>query len=174
MTPEGAPFTWRIGRGDGKLGSGHGVSLRQRWGWRVPAGCRGIGLTTLSTCAPGSWASSWGSGKPVQTPQTARHCPGPCREREGPQSWAPPAPHTAALHPTQGTCSPQQYPNPKICWHQHSKGCSSHFAQHWHLWGRLAPTVPPAHPILGAPSTCSAPGRACLSAPAGRWTGIAA
>lgn len=113
-----------------------------------PAG--GIGLTTPSTCAPGSWASSWGSGKPVRTPRTARHCPGPCQERGATQSWAPPAPSChchaphlghpltrAAPHPLPQGCSP------KTCWFQHPKGCPPHFAQHHQPWGRLAPTVQP-------------------------------
>lgn len=115
----------------------------------------GIGLTTLSTCARGSWVSFWGSGKPVQTPQTERHCPGPCQERRqhkaghtmplaaamGP-GWTPAQP--SSTHPLAQVCPP------KACWCQHPKGCPLYFAWHHQLRGRLAPTIIPP-PFWGQP-----------------------
>lgn len=110
-SPGGAPFAWRVGRGDRRRwGAGTGWHSSREGG--VPACPGGISLTTLSTCALGSWASSWGSGKPVRIPQTARRCPGPCQERGATQSRAPPAPSAAAMRPTWGTPSPHQHPTP--------------------------------------------------------------
>lgn len=115
-SPGGAPFAWRVGGGDRRRwGAGTGWHTGQGWGWVVPACRGGISLTTLSTCAPGSWASSWGSGKPVRTPRTAKRCPGPCQERGATQSWVRThthSPATAAMHPSRDTHSPQQHPIP--------------------------------------------------------------
>lgn len=73
----GCPRCLEGGQAEG--GTRAGIGTR-----RVPAH-RDSGLTTPSTCAPGSWASSWGSGKHGQTPRTVKHCPGPCRGRGGTQ-----------------------------------------------------------------------------------------
>lgn len=176
---QGAPFPWRVG---GKMGGGRDWARGGTWAGMGTGGCQaareGISLTTPNTCAPGSWVSSWGNEKPVRTPRTARRCPGPCQERGTTKSQAPPALPTAAMHPTWGTHSPQQHSNP-VPWDEHPELLVS------------APqrvptslcTPPPATGKAGTPrapsisgpvGTCSALGHACLSAPAGRWTGIVA
>lgn len=94
----GAPFACRAGGERAERGTGAGM------GTGVPA-CGDSDLTTPSTCAPGSWASSWGSGKPGQTPQTVRRCPGPCGQREKLRAvpkTLPPAP----AHPKGNTPHP--------------------------------------------------------------------
>lgn len=110
----GAPKSaWRGGQAEGGTWAGMGTG-------RVPAR-RDSGLTTPSTCAPGSWASSWGSGKHGRTPRTARRCPGPCRGQTGEgdtaQSWAPPQrgcpPRTLPLTPG-AHCAPVLGPVPVV------------------------------------------------------------
>lgn len=137
-----------------------------------------IGLTTPSTCALGSWESSWDNGKPVRTPRTARRCPGPCREGRTTQSRVSPALPAAAMHPAWDTRSSQQccIPVPRG---EHPELLVS-APQRVPASLRTAPPAvgkartPRAPPISRPVGTCSALGHACLSEPAGRWIGIVA